>query len=80
MLENDTLKNGTSRIGLYGSSPPPGQDYRYVENFQLKAHFREIPLFAVMSRNISSNFSPCQCQYNLERKLHVTDLSEMNIL
>ena len=23
MLENDTLKNGTSRIGLYGSAPPP---------------------------------------------------------
>ena len=24
MLKNDTLKNGTSRIGLYGSAPPPG--------------------------------------------------------
>ena len=23
MLKNDTLKNGTSRIGLYGSAPPP---------------------------------------------------------
>ena len=22
MLKNDTLKNGTSRIGLYGSPPP----------------------------------------------------------
>ena len=22
MLKNDTLKNGTSRIGLYGSAPP----------------------------------------------------------
>ena len=22
MLKNDTLKNGTSRIGLYGSTPP----------------------------------------------------------
>ena len=22
MLKNDTLKNGTSRIGLYGSVPP----------------------------------------------------------
>ena len=25
MLKNDTLKNGTSRIGLYGSAPPPGR-------------------------------------------------------
>ena len=24
MLKNDTLKNGTSRIGLYGSNPPLG--------------------------------------------------------
>ena len=24
MLKNDTLKNGTSRIGLYGSAPPGG--------------------------------------------------------
>ena len=24
MLKNDTLKNDTSRIGLYGSAPPPG--------------------------------------------------------
>ena len=23
MLKNDTLKNSTSRIGLYGSAPPP---------------------------------------------------------
>ena len=23
MLKNDTLKNGTFRIGLYGSAPPP---------------------------------------------------------
>ena len=23
MLKNDTLKSGTSRIGLYGSAPPP---------------------------------------------------------
>ena len=23
MLKNDTLKNGTSRIGLYGGAPPP---------------------------------------------------------
>ena len=24
MLKNDSLKNGMSRIGLYGSAPPPG--------------------------------------------------------
>ena len=24
MLKNDTLKNGTSHIGLYGNAPPPG--------------------------------------------------------
>ena len=24
MLKNDTQKNSTSRIGLYGSAPPPG--------------------------------------------------------
>ena len=26
MLKNDTLINGTSRIDLYGSAPPPGGD------------------------------------------------------
>ena len=26
MLKNDTLKNGTSRIGLYGSAPPGGDN------------------------------------------------------
>ena len=26
MLKNDTLKNGTSRIGLYGSAPPPSPE------------------------------------------------------
>ena len=26
MLKNDTLKNGTSRIGLYGSAPPGDVD------------------------------------------------------
>ena len=25
MLKNDTLKNGMSRIGLYGSAPPPSR-------------------------------------------------------
>ena len=28
MLKNDTLKNGTSLISLYGSAPPPGE-HRY---------------------------------------------------
>ena len=39
MLKNDTLKNGTSRIGLYGSlpPPPPGQKYQWV--FQKKASY-----------------------------------------
>ena len=27
MLKNDTLKNGTSRTGLYGSAPPPPEVY-----------------------------------------------------
>ena len=31
MLKNDTLQNGTSRIGLYGSAPPP-QDGRPDES------------------------------------------------
>ena len=30
MLKNDTLRNGTSRIGLYGSAPPRGK--RKIEN------------------------------------------------
>ena len=33
MLKNDTLKNGTSRIGLYGSAPPPGARIR-PRNYQ----------------------------------------------
>ena len=33
MLKNDTLKNGTSRIGLYGSAPPPpGINHSKMQN------------------------------------------------
>ena len=28
MLKNDTLENGTSRIGLYGSAPPGVKPHR----------------------------------------------------
>ena len=40
MLKSDTLKNDTSRIGLYGSAPPPGDslsiDSLYLVPFQKK--------------------------------------------
>ena len=29
MLKNDTLKNGTSGIGLYGSAPPPREQEQF---------------------------------------------------
>ena len=41
MLKNDTLKNGTSRIGLYGSAPwdvvLPAQDMLHSEIFTCDA-------------------------------------------
>ena len=30
MLENDTLKNGTSGIGLYGN--PPGGFFKFIQS------------------------------------------------
>ena len=36
MLKNDTLKNGTSRIGLYGSAPPGLCDHPVSDNGSLK--------------------------------------------
>ena len=56
MLKNDTLKNGTSRIGLYGNAPPGGREfvisrvrYRrvrlYLRNALLKDVFSEDRLF-----------------------------------
>ena len=35
MLKNDTLKNGTSRIGLYGSASPPGFAHVMSKPFHL---------------------------------------------
>ena len=35
MLKNDTLKNGTSRIGLYGSAPPPPDKHGGFQNIVL---------------------------------------------
>ena len=35
MLENDTLKNDTSRIGLYRSAPPPPSRSESNENFRI---------------------------------------------
>ena len=33
MLKNDTLENGTSRIGLYGSAPPGlNGDKKWLKN------------------------------------------------
>ena len=37
MLKNDTLKNGTSRIGLYGSAPLGNEAYNSVFNYDLIA-------------------------------------------
>ena len=34
MLRNDTLKNGTSRKGLYGSAPPGGMSIFFVERHE----------------------------------------------
>ena len=38
MLENDTLKNGTSRTGLYENAPPPGTFMRMhiVNSYRVK--------------------------------------------
>ena len=43
MLKNDTLKNGTSRIGLYGSAPP-GQKTKVKEN-EIMCQFKIIRCF-----------------------------------
>ena len=33
MLKNDNLKNGTTRIGLYGSVPPPLVEIQQTQGF-----------------------------------------------
>ena len=43
MLKNDTLKNGTSRTGLYGSAPPLGFFYLrsiYLSLSKVETSFR----------------------------------------
>ena len=38
MLKNDTLKNGTSGIGLYGSAPHPG----YTTSLEVLLFFKSL--------------------------------------
>ena len=42
MLKNDTLENGTSHIGLYGSSPPLGIMWIKTLNKEMTCHREEI--------------------------------------
>ena len=41
MLKNDTLKNGTSRIGLYGSAPPPSP--RFESTIEAALNSGDVP-------------------------------------
>ena len=34
MLKNDTLKNGTSCIGIYGSAPSPAPGFQFTQQFR----------------------------------------------
>ena len=46
---------------------------------ELQKTIKEVPLFAILTRNISSNFSPeflYVITHIAEKKLHVTDLSK----
>ena len=50
---------------------------------QSKDRVKEVPLFAMLTRNISSKFFPSSCQHMStipEKTLHVIDLSKMDIL
>ena len=58
MLTNDTLKNGTSRIGLYGGAPPPREpdtrpDYIKVQSYS-KYCVKVRP-----SLSVTRCYSPC---------------------
>ena len=56
MLKNDTLKNGTSRIGLYaGSAPPP--DFSYLEDILIGKKSNDFWAFGKCN-DVSSEVSP----------------------
>ena len=46
MLKNDTLKNGTSRLGLYGSAPP-GLYVAFSNLSHPGVHSKEMPRMEV---------------------------------
>ena len=53
MLKNDTLKNGTSRIGLYGSAPPPGMIALILFNYASKA-----AITFLLQGNVQMRYNP----------------------
>ena len=80
MLKNDTLKNGTFRIGLYGSAPPG-----FKSQFPAKLIFVWNEKFILLSLNLPDFFikpyqsaRPWHPKHNLRSQqgymsLHVSD-------
>ena len=51
MLKNDTLKNGTSRIGLYGSAPPGILDQHAAQSVGYEEESKKIH-FCIKSKRV----------------------------
>ena len=60
MLKNDTLKNDTSRIGLYGSAPPGLKSLRYNPKLARGGH-----------ATIPTNCSPSMAHANSVNKTFI---------
>ena len=69
MLKNDTLKNGTSRVGLYGSGPPGSWFNVWFEKTHLTGCIGEIIGFHRRLRDKETSYIH---QY-LMRKWEITD-------
>ena len=63
MLKNDTLKNGTSRIGLYGSAPPSPrvQTLEYGRVVHIKNRFFEFGLLFCQKLSVSVSYKLVSC-------------------
>ena len=74
MLKNDTLKNGTSRIGLYGSAPPPPGNRAMVPQQKSSLYLATVHISVV---NLNK-YSSVAAQYCLNGRNQVFIRDDMN--
>ena len=89
MLKNDTLKNGTSRIGLYGSAPPPSgrtlkvhnvNFVRYIIYIMPLTEYSEVHrnLRNMLNYNLQEGNIIMQCYFDSENEVPVESSKHSN--